>query len=357
MKKRHKVSLIPGDGIGPEIMEATIRVLEATGVQIDYELCLTGAAAEERFGSPLPEETLESLRKSGLGLKGPLIVKPGSTPVVMGQPARTYGSPNAALRGECGIFANVRLARRFIGIPCRFSDLAIDLVIVREVSEGIYVGGERKIGPDRAEAVVVATRDAAKRIAHFGFKLARKERRRKVTLVHKANVLPYTDGLYLKTFLEVAREYPEFTAEDRMIDAGAAQMVLNPAAYDVVIAPNQYGDILSDLAAALIGGLGLGPGGNYGEKIVFFEACHGAAPDIAGRNIANPIGLILSAAMMLDYCGEQESAARVRRAVEEFLKQGKELTPDLGGAGTTSGAAEAIVRLIKSASSCYNEYH
>jgi isocitrate dehydrogenase (NAD+) len=350
MRKHYRVSLIRGDGIGPEITEATIKVLEATNVQIDYELCLAGAAAEEHLGNPLPEETLKSLWQTGVGLKGPLIVQPGSPPVVIGHPPRTYGSPNAALRGECGIFANIRPAKRFSGVPGRFSDLPINLTTVREVSEGIYVGGERKIGAGRAEAVVVATQEAAERIARFGFKLAQREHRKKVTLVHKANVLPYTDGLYLETFYRVAREFSEFSAEDRMIDAAAAQMVLDPAAYDVIIAPNQYGDILSDLAAAVVGALGLGPGGNYGEQIAFFEACHGAAADIAGRNIANPIALILSGAMMLDYCGEQERAALIRRAVEEFLKQGRELTPDLGGTGTTKGTAEAICRLIEASS-------
>jgi isocitrate dehydrogenase (NAD+) len=346
MKKHHRVSLIPGDGIGPEISEATIKVLEATSVQIDYELCLAGAAAEERFGNPLPEETLKSLCQTGVGLKGPLVVQPGSPPVVIGHPSRTYGSPNGALRGECGIFANIRPAKRFSGVPGRFSDLPINLTIVREVSEGIYVGGERRIGPDRAEAVVVATEKAAGRIARFAFKLAQNEHRKKVTLVHKANVLPYTDGLYLEAFYRVAREFPELSAEDRMIDAAAAQMVLDPTAYDLIIAPNQYGDILSDLAAAVVGGLGVGPGGNYGEKIAFFEACHGAAPDIAGRDIANPVALILSGAMMLDYLDEKEAADRVRRGVEAYFKRGENFTPDLGGMGTTMGTSEAIAHFI-----------
>jgi isocitrate dehydrogenase (NAD+) len=269
---------------------------------------------------------------------------------VIGQPQRTYGSPNAALRGECHIFANVRPAKRFVGVTGRFSDLSVNLVIVREVSEGIYVGGERKTGTGRAEAIVVATEEAAERIARFGFKLAQREHRKKVTLVHKANVLPYSDGLYLETFYRVAHEFPGFSAEDRMIDAAAAQMVLDPTAYDVIIAPNQYGDILSDLAAAVVGGLGLGPGGNYGEQIAFFEACHGAAPDIAGKNIANPIALILSGAMMLDHLGEQKQAARVRRGVEEFLNRREGFTPDLGGTGTTKETAEAICRLIEATS-------
>ncbi len=350
MRKHYRVSLIPGDGIGPEITEATVRVLKATGVQIDYELYLAGAAAAEHLGSSLPDETLRNLWQTGVGLKGPLIVRPGSPPVVIGQPPCTYASPNTALRGECHIFANVRPAKRFRGVPGRFSDLPVNLVIVREVSEGIYVGGERKIGPGQAEATVVATRKAADRIVHFGFNLARKEDRKKVTLVHKANVLPYTDGLYLEAFYSIAGECPEIIAEDRMIDAAAAQMVIDPLAYDVIIAPNQYGDILSDLAAAVVGGLGLGPGGNYGEQIAFFEACHGAAPDIAGRNIANPVALILSGAMMLDYLGEKEGADRVRRGVEEFLKRGENFTPDLGGTGTTVGAAEAICRLIEASS-------
>jgi len=341
------VTLIPGDGIGPEITEATIRVLEAAGTPLFYEPCLAGWAAEKESGSPVPEETLKHLHKTKVGLKGPLIVEPGSPPVFIGHPPRTYASPNAALRGECGVFANVRPAKRFVGVPGRFGDLPIDLVIVREVSEGVYVGGERKVGPDRAEATVVATRKAAERIASFGFRLAKREARRKVTLVHKANVLSLTDGLYLEAFYSVARQYPELHAEDRMIDAAAAQMVLSPTDYEVIVAPNQYGDILSDLAAAVIGGLGLGPGGNYGDEIAFFEACHGAAPDIAGRNMANPIALILTGAMMLDHLGERDAAARVRWAVEAFLKRGEGLTPDLGGKGTTRGTADALVRLLE----------
>jgi len=346
MSAKHAVALIPGDGIGPEIITATLNVLEATGVRIDYERCLAGAAAEKQAGSPVPAATLESLRRTGVGLKGPLIVEPGSPPVVFDRPKRTYGSPNGALRGECGLFANVRPAKVFEGVPGRFSDLAVDLVIVREVSEGIYVGGERRVGPDRAKATVIATRKAAERVARFGFDLARKERRRRVCLVHKANVLPYTDGLYLETFNAVAAGYPDISAENRMIDAAAAQMVLNPAAYDVIVAPNQYGDILSDLSAAVVGGLGLGPGGNYGESAAIFEACHGAAPDIAGRNTANPIAMILSAAMMLDHLGETAAAQRVRAGVAEFLKRGEGLTPDLGGSGTTSGTCTAIIRLM-----------
>jgi isocitrate dehydrogenase (NAD+) len=349
MRKRYTITLIPGDGIGPEITKATIRVLEAAGVHIDYKICLAGKTAEQQYGCSIPKETLECLYQTKVGLKGPLIVEPGSPPIVIGKPPRIYGSPNAALRGECHIFANVRPVKRFNGVPGRFSDLPINIVVVREVSEGIYVGGERKISSERAEATVVATQKAAERIIHFGFKLARNENRKKVTFVHKANVLPYTDGLYFNVFYSIAREYPEIVAEDRMIDAATAQMVLNPLIYDVIIAPNQYGDILSDLAAAIVGGLGLGPGGNYGEKIAFFEACHGAAPDIAGKNIANPIGLILSGAMMLDYLGENEAADRIRKGVEEFLKKGEKFTPDLGGTGTTMGIGESIAYLIETA--------
>jgi isocitrate dehydrogenase (NAD+) len=346
MGNRYRVSLIPGDGIGPEITEATVRVLEATGVQFEYERSFAGQAAEERVGHPVPPETLKSLRKTKVGLKGPLIVKPGSPPVVID--SRTYGSPNAALRGECEAFANVRPAKRFNGVPGRFTDLDIDLIIVREVSEGVYVGGERVIEPGRAEAIVVATKRAAERVSRFSFQLARRDGRKKVILVHKANVLPFTDGLYLEAFGEVAKEFPETFAEERMIDAAAAEMVLHPQSFDVIVAPNQYGDILSDLSAAVIGGLGLGPGGNYGEEIAFFEACHGAAPDIAGRNIADPIALILSGAMMLDHLGEGEAARLVRLGVEEFLGRGEGLTPDLGGTGTTTGTADAIARLIRS---------
>jgi len=341
----YQITVIPGDGIGPEIMDATLQILEATGIQLVIEHCIAGQNAEKTVGHPLPQETIESLNRTKVGLKGPLIVEPGSPPVVIDQ--QTYGSTNGALRGVCNAFANVRPAKRFDGVPGRFTDLPIDIVIVREVSEGVYVGGERVIEPGRAEAIVVATRKAAERVSRLGFQMAQREDRKKVTLVHKANVLPSTDGMYLEVFYEVSKGYPTIVAEARMIDAAAAEMILNPQNFDMIVAPNQYGDILSDISAAVIGGLGLGPGANYGKEIALFEAIHGAAPDIAGQNIANPIALILSGAMMLYHVGEQKAARLVRTAVESFLRRGEGLTPDLGGTNDTMGVAKAIAGLIK----------
>ncbi|QDT55883.1 Homoisocitrate dehydrogenase [Caulifigura coniformis] len=347
MRSTHRVTLIPGDGIGPEIVDATVRVLEASGAQLRFEECQAGFGGQSRFGHPVPDETVNSLHRNRIGIKGPLLVDRGGQPVVLNGGAR-YATANAALRGVCAAFANVRPVRSFAGIRGRYADLTIDLVIVREVSEGIYVGREIEIEPDHsAEATLVTTRAASERIARFAFELARRDSRKRVCAVHKANVLGRTDGLFLRSFYDVASEFPDIKAEDQMIDAAAALMVLNPARFDVIVAPNQYGDILSDLAAAIAGGLGVGPGGNFGNEISLFEACHGAAPDIAGRGIANPLALVLSGAMMLDKLGEEVAARRVRNGVEKFLRRGEGLTPDIGGNGTTRQAADRIVALTR----------
>jgi isocitrate dehydrogenase (NAD+) len=343
----YTITLIEGDGIGPEIVAAALRVLDATGVPLRYERRMAGAGAEARYGHTLPRDTVDSLSTNCVGLKGPLIVPRGSPPVRVESLGKTFATPNAALRGVCRAFANVRPAKRFDGVPGRYRDLAIDLVLVREVSEGIYIARESEPAPGRAEAVLLTTEHASERIARFAFELARREHRRRVTAVHKANVLDRTDGLFLRTFERVAADYATTGHDDLMVDAAAARMVLDPAAYDVIVAPNQYGDILSDLAAAVVGGLGLGPGANYGERAALFEACHGAAPDIAGTGIANPIAVILSGAMMLEHLGEHAAARQVRTAVEEFLRRGEGFTPDLGGTGTTSGVAERIVRRME----------
>lgn len=344
---RRIITLIEGDGIGPEITAATLRVLEASGADLEFDRQPAGAAAEERHHHPVPEGTVRSLRDTGVGLKGPLVVD-RSSPVVRVGATEVYPTANAALRGVSKAFANVRPARSFKGVPGRYAELDVDLVIVREVSEGIYIAREREVEPDGAEAVLLTTRTASRRIARLAFELARGRERRHVTAVHKANVLDKTDGLFLKSFYEVAQSYPDLISIDFMIDAAAANIVLDPTAFDVIVAPNQYGDILSDVAAAVVGGLGLVPGANYGERATLYEACHGAAPDIAGKGVANPIALILSAAMMLHDLDERRAAERIARGVERFLERGEGFTPDLSGSGTTAGVAERIVRLMES---------
>ncbi len=341
-----RVTLIPGDGIGPEIVEAALRVLAAAGAEIDWDRRTAGALAQATAGSPLPPETVASLRRNRLGLKGPLVVEKGSPPVELPD-GRVFATSNAALRGVCDAYANVRPCRLFPGVPSRFQGVAVDLIVVREVSEGIYIGRERLLDDDAAEAVLLTTRAASERISRCAFDLARNLGRKRVTAVHKANVLDKTDGLFLRAFHDVAAGYGDIAADDCMVDAAAARLVTAPESFDVIAAPNQYGDILSDLAAAIVGGLGLGPGGNYGDEIALFEACHGAAPDIAGRNIANPLALILSGAMLLDHIGKRAAGDSVRQAVATFLAAGEDLTPDLGGQGTTAGVAAALVGLIE----------
>ena len=334
-----RITVIPGDGIGPEITAAALSVLHATGVELELETALAGQAAGAH---PLPPETIESVLRTHVVLKGPLLAPPESPPVELPSGA-VYATPNAALRGVCGAFANVRPCRLFDGVPSRYRGETVDFVIVREVSEGVYIARERQLGPDRAEAVSVTTTAASERIARFAFRLAVQQKRRRVTAVHKANVLDKTDGLFLRTFRRVAAEFPGIESGDRMIDAAAAKLALEPSFFDVIVAPNQYGDILSDL-----GGRrrrpGLGPGANYGESIALFEARHGAAPDIAGRGVANPIALILSAAMLLDHLGEPGAAVGVRAAVTATLAAGRRLTPDLGGTASTIDVAEEIVQ-------------
>ncbi len=347
MSEPTTVTFIPGDGIGPEITAAMRQVIEATGVPLVFDVQHAGDGAHRELGHPVPPGTIESLRRHRVGIKGPLIV-PWRSPVVQlpGTEER-YATPNAALRGVCRAFANVRPAKLFPGVPSRFAGVNVDLVVVREVSEGAYLGRERRIDADHAEATAATSRHGSERIARFGFELARRQGRGRVHAVHKANVFDQTDGLFLDAFYDVAADYPDIEARDIMIDASMAAMIRDPAAFDVIVAPNQYGDILSDLTAAIVGGLGMGPGANHGERISCFEACHGAAPDIAGRNIANPLALILSAAMMLEHLGHDQAADRVRRAVARFLQQGQGLTPDLGGSGTTRGVADRLVALLQ----------
>jgi isocitrate dehydrogenase (NAD+) len=331
------VTLIPGDGIGPSITKATVRILEAAGAAVQWDERLAGVAAVQTHHTPIPEETLESIRRNRVSLKGPL-----TTPVGTG-----FRSINVALRKEFDLYANVRPALTLVP-GGRYED--IDLVLIRENTEGLYVGVEHYIGVGEdpkaaAESVMIITRYGAERIVRYAFEYAVLNDRRKVTLAHKANILKYTQGLFLDVGREIAKEYEgrvEF--EDRIIDATAMLLVLNPYQFDVLVMENMFGDILSDLMAGLVGGLGMAPGGNIGRDAAIFEPVHGSAPDIAGLGIANPTAMVLAGAMMLEHLGQQEVAQRVREAVRTTLVARQTVTPDAGGRARTDEYAEAVVR-------------
>lgn len=335
----HVVTLIPGDGIGPEITEQARRVLEATGVKFEWVEQVAGMAAVDRSGDPLPDATLESIRRTRLALKGPL-----TTPVGGG-----YRSVNVALRKEFELYANVRPTRSFTGIG-RFQ--GVDLVLVRENVEGLYVGVEHfvRVGNDPravAESMAIVTRHGCERIIRYAFDYAVKHGRKKVTVVHKANILKMVSGLFLEVGRAVAAEFEGRVAcNDLIIDNAAMQMVLRPEQFDVLVTTNMFGDILSDLAAGLVGGLGLAPGGNIGTGAAIFEAVHGSAPDIAGKGIANPSALILAGAMMLDHLGEVRAGKAVRAAVGRVVEQDAVRTRDLGGTASTREFGDAVVRRL-----------
>ncbi len=327
----HRITLIPGDGIGPEITAAARAVLEASGVKISWEVVVAGEKALQDYGTLLPEETLASIQRNRVALKGPL-----TTPVGSG-----FRSVNVALRKEFDLYANLRPARTYEGVKSRYSD--VDLVVVRENTEDLYAGVEHMVGEDAAESIKIITRKGCERIVRFAFDYAVREGRRKVTAVHKANIMKCTDGLFLKIAREIAAEYPQIEFEDRIVDNMCMQLVQKPELYDVLVMPNLYGDIISDLCAGLVGGLGVAPGANIGRDTAIFEPVHGSAPKYAGMNKANPTAMILSAVMMLRYLGEQEAADRIHQALKEVIKEGKNVTYDLGGQATTMEMAEAII--------------
>ncbi|GFN23938.1 isocitrate/isopropylmalate dehydrogenase family protein [Thermanaeromonas sp. C210] len=332
---RHVVTLIPGDGTGPEVTAAARRVLEASGAELEWEVVEAGESALKKYGSVLPGEVLESIRRNRVALKGPI-----TTPVGTG-----FRSVNVALRKELDLYANVRPVKNLPNVPSRYQN--IDLVIFRENTEDLYAGVEHTVGEDAAESIKIITRKGSERIARAAFEYARKKGRRRVTAGHKANILKLTDGLFLHCFYEVAKDYPEIEADDRIVDNLSMQLVQKPEQYDVLVLPNLYGDILSDLCAGLVGGLGVAPGANLGEAAAVFEPIHGSAPKYAGQNKVNPLATILSGVMMLEHLGEDEPAARVRQAVNEVLLEGKYLTYDLGGTAGTQEMAEAIVRRLE----------
>ena len=336
----YRVTLIPGDGIGPEITAATLHVLEATGIRFDWDQQAAGAEGIERRGEPLPDPAIASIRSTGVALKGPL-----ATPVGPG-----HRSVNVALRMEFDLFANLRPVKTIIPGRC-YED--IDLVMVRENTEGLYVGVEHfvAIGDDPravAESTAVVTRVGCERIVRYAFEYALKHGRKLVTLVHKANILKMASGLFLEAGRAVAKEYEgRVRFNDRIVDNAAMQLVLHPQQFDVIVTTNMFGDILSDEMAGLVGGLGLAPGANIGPKTAIFEAVHGTAPDIAGRGLANPAALMLSASMMLDYLGERDAAARVEGAVIRAIRDDEVLTHDLGGQTTTSEFADHVAKLVR----------
>ena len=330
------VTLIPGDGIGPSISAATVRILDAVGADITWDTQVAGMAAVAKYGDPIPDVTLESIKKTQLALKGPL-----ETPVGEG-----FRSINVALRKTFDLYANVRPAYSIVP-GGRYRDL--DIVLIRENTEGLYVGIEHyiKIGNDpraAAESIAIITRHGSERICRYAFEYAVKHGRKKVTLVHKANILKFSQGLFLDTGRAIAKEYQgKVEFDERIVDAMAMNLVLNPERFDVIVTTNLFGDILSDQISGLVGGLGLAPGANIGEHGAIFEAVHGTAPDIAGKNVANPGALVLAACMLLEHIGEGAKSLRVRRALETVIKEGKTVTRDLGGTASTDQFTDAVI--------------
>ena len=336
---KHTITLIPGDGIGPEIVAATVRVIEATGVDIHWETQTLGAQALEKYGSTLPEEAIESMRATKIALKGPIM-----TPIGKG-----FTSVNVGLRKALDLYANVRPVKALPNVECRYPEL--DLVIVRENTEGLYSGIEHFVIPGVVESLRVITEKASTRIAKYAFQYARDNGRKKVTAVHKANIMKLSDGLFLECFYAVAKDFHEIEADDKIIDNCCMQLVMRPEQFDVLVMENLFGDIISDLCAGLIGGLGLAPGANIGELGAVFEAVHGSAPDIAGQGIANPTALMLSAIQMLRYLGERDAAQRLETALFGVFEEGKSITKDLGGNAKTAEFANAIIDKIRAGAS------
>jgi isocitrate dehydrogenase (NAD+) len=331
------VTLIPGDGIGPELAEATRRVLDASGVKLDWEVCEAGEAMLAKEGTPLPQSVLDSILRNKVAIKGPI-----TTPVGVG-----FRSVNVALRQTLGLYANLRPVRSIPGLKTRYDD--VDLVIVRENTEDLYGGIEHMVGPDAAESIKIITRAASERIARFAFEYAVANDRRKVTAVHKANIMKFSDGLFLESCRTIAAQYEgKIAFEDRIVDNMCMQLVQKPELYDVLVLPNLYGDIVSDLCAGLVGGLGVAPGANIGTEAAVFEAVHGSAPKYAGQNKANPTALMLSGVLLLRHIGQQSAAERVEAAIRAVIAEGRTVTYDLGGSAGTSEFADAIVARLES---------
>jgi len=328
----HRITLIPGDGIGPEVASNVVRIIEASGVDVQWETYYAGAQALEKFGETLPKELLDSILRNKVALKGPI-----TTPVGKG-----FTSVNVGLRKTLDLYANLRPVRALPNVPCRYPEL--DLIVVRENTESLYAGLEHVVVPGVVESLKIITEKASTRIARFAFEHARRESRKKVTAVHKANIMKMSDGLFLDCFRKISADYPDIEADDKIVDNACMQLVMRPEQFDVMLCENLYGDIVSDLCAGLVGGLGLVPGANIGEKGAVFEAVHGSAPDIAGQGIANPTALLQSGILLLRYIGEREAADRIEKAMLGVFEEGKVRTRDIGGTAKTAEFADAIIQ-------------
>ena len=333
---KHKITLLPGDGIGPEVTGAVVQIVQCAGVDVEWEKYAVGAEAMSRFGEPLPQDVLDSILRNRVALKGPV-----TTPVGTG-----FTSINVRLRKALDLYSNLRPVRSMPNVKTRYED--IDLIVVRENTESLYSGLEHEIIPGVVESLKIITERASTRIARFAFEYARTHGRKRVTAVHKANIMKLSDGLFLKCFRTVAEEYPNITADDRIVDNLCMQLVTNPNQFDVLLLENLYGDIVSDLTAGLVGGLGVVAGANIGENGAVFEAVHGSAPDIAGQNKANPLALLQSAVMMLQHIGEMAAAERIQHAIVKVLGMGDEhRTRDIGGTGSTTDFTAAICDVLR----------
>jgi isocitrate dehydrogenase (NAD+) len=333
---QHKITLLPGDGIGPEVSAAVVAILECAGVDIEWEKYFVGSEAISRSGDPLPQEVLDSILRNKVALKGPV-----TTPIGTG-----FSSINVRLRKTLDLYANLRPVVSMPNIKTRYED--VDLVVVRENTEDLYSGVEHVVVPGVVESIKIITEKASTRIAKFAFEYARTHNRKRVTAVHKANIMKLSDGLFLECFRNVAKEYPNIQADDRIVDNLCMQLVVNPNQFDILLLENLYGDIVSDLTAGLVGGLGVVAGANIGEAGAVFEAVHGSAPDIAGQNRANPLALLQSAVLMLHHIGEMDAAKRIQNAITKVLAGDPESrTPDIGGTGHTSDFTSAICEVLK----------
>lgn len=331
----HNITLITGDGIGPEISECVTRIIKEAGVSINWDIQTAGADVAETEGAPLPQRVIESIKKNKVALKAPV-----TTPIGKG-----FRSVNVALRKELDLYANLRPCKNLAGVKTRFDN--VDLVVVRENTEDLYAGIERQIDEETAESIKIITKKASERIVEFAFEYAVNNNRKTVTAVTKANICKLTDGLFLNSAREVAKKYPQIEYKEILVDNACMQLVMNPEKFDVLVLPNLYGDIVSDLTAGLIGGLGVAQGANIGKDCAVFEPVHGSAPDIKGKGIANPTALLLSAIMMLKHIGEQDAANNIEKALYKTLENKENLTPDLGGNGTSSGFTDAIIKNLK----------
>jgi isocitrate dehydrogenase (NAD+) len=332
----YKITLIPGDGIGPEVTQATVRILEATGVKFEWETFMAGAEAFEKYKEYIPKELTESIERTHVGLKGPV-----TTPIGGG-----FASINVALRQKFELYANFRPIRNLPHIPTRYPD--VDLIIVRENTESLYSGIEHEVVPGVVESIKIITEKASTRIARFAFEYARKNKRKKVHAIHKANIMKLSDGLFLRCARNVAKDYPEIIYGEHIVDNTCMQLVMNPYQYDVLVMENLYGDIISDLCAAFVGGLGFVPSANLGDHCAIFEAVHGSAPDIAGKNMANPTAILRSSLLMLRHLGEYDAALKIRNALEKVYRTREKLTPDVGGKAGTSEFADFIIEAMES---------